>query len=397
MLSVQPSLATLSDAVVLARFIEQREDAAFAELVRRHGPVVRAACRRALGASPDADDAFQVVFVILARKAVSLRNADRLGPWLHTVAVRAANRVRQMARRRQDRERQVSAMPEPALPPPEPDDWLPWLDAEIQRLPDRLRIPLVLCELEGKSRAESARLLGLKEGTLSSRLARAREVLRKRLRRTTGTVVAGAGLTAAFTYCREGVPSELLATTTQASLSGALSASVAALTQGVLQAMLLTKLKTALMIVLTFAILSGAMVTAYLVAVRPGAVQAKDDKSDKDKLQGTWEFVSGQLHGKKVEGDEADEIKKHKFVFKGDKLTAKAEATYTIDPSKKPKEIDLKIEEGPEAERGTWKGIYDLKGDELTLYIALPNQDRPTKFETKEGEMTMLLKLARVK
>src|SRR5262249_36976287 len=162
---------------------EQREDAAFAELVRRHGPVVRAACHRALGASPDADDAFQVVFVILARKAATLRNSARLGPWLHTVAVRAANRVRQMARRRQDREPQVSAMPEPALPPPEPDDWLPLLDAEIQRLPERLRVPLVLCELEGKSRAEAARLLGLKEGTLSSRLARAREVLRKRLRR----------------------------------------------------------------------------------------------------------------------------------------------------------------------------------------------------------------------
>jgi uncharacterized protein (TIGR03067 family) len=118
---------------------------------------------------------------------------------------------------------------------------------------------------------------------------------------------------------------------------------------------------------------------------------------DKDKLQGTWEFVSGQLAGKKVEGAEADEIKKHRFVFKGDKLTAKVESTYTIDHSKKPKEFDLKVDDGPEAERGTWRGIYDLKGDELTLCLALPNKDRPTEFVSKEGEMTMILKLKRVK
>src|SRR5207248_477186 len=210
--------------------------AAFTELVRRYGPVVRSACRRALGDSPDADDAFQVVFVILARKAATLRDAKWLGPWLHTVAVRAANRVWQVARRRRSRERQVSVMPEPALPPPEPIDWLTLLDAEIQRLPQRMRVPLVLCELEGKSRAEVARLLGLKEGTVSSRLARAREVLRKRLRRT-GTVVAGAGLTAAFACYGEGVSAQLLMTTTQAALSGAMSASVAALTKGVLRAM----------------------------------------------------------------------------------------------------------------------------------------------------------------
>ena len=90
-------------------------------------------------------------------------------------------------------------------------------------------------------------------------------------------------------------------------------------------------------------------------------------------------------------------MKKHKFVFKGDKLTVKVECPYTIDAAKKPKEIDLKVEEGPEQERGTWKGIYELKGDELTLCLALPNEARPTEFETKEGEKTMLLKLKRTK
>jgi RNA polymerase sigma factor (sigma-70 family) len=395
MVSVQPSLEAVSDAEVLTRFIQRREDAAFAELVRRHGPMVRAACRRSLGASADADDAFQVVFVILARKAMTLRRAALLGPWLHTVAVRAANRARQAARRRQGRERQVSIMPEPALPsPPDPGDWLPLLDAEIQRLHERLRMPLVLCELEGKPRGEAARLLGVKEGTLSSRLARAREILRKRLERA-GTVVAGAGLAAAFSYCYEAVPAQLLSITNQAALSSAMSASVAALTQGVLKAMLLTKLKSALMIVVTLAVFSGMLAAASYVAVHPGVAQ--DAKTDKDKLQGTWEFVSGQMGGKDADGEEAEQMKKQKYVFKGDKLTAKVECTYTIDSSKKPKEFDLTVEDGPEQERGTWKGIYELKGDELTLCMALPNQDRPTEFVTKEGELTTLLKLKRAK
>jgi RNA polymerase sigma factor (sigma-70 family) len=392
MVDVQPTVEAASDAELLARFVKRREEEAFAQLVRRHGPAVRAACRRVLGAAPDADDAFQAVFLILARKAATLRNVALLGPWLHTIAVRAANRARQVARSRQGRERQVAAMPEPVFQPPEPCDWLPLLDIEIQRLPERLRVPLVLCELEGKSRGEAARLLGLNEGTLSSRLARGRELLRKRLGRR-GTVVAGAGLTAAFAYCHEAVPAQLLTTITQAALSGATSASVAALTQGVLKAMLFAKLKTALMVVLTLVALWGVL--GYAVAVV--ATPAQDAKADKEKLQGTWEFVSVQFGGKEAQGDEAEQMKNQKYVFKGDKLTAKVEIEYTIDPTKNPKEIDWKIDEGPPQERGTWKGIYQLKGDELTLCMAMPNRDRPTEFASKEGELAGLLKLKRAK
>src|SRR5262249_54026450 len=138
------------DAELLARFVQRRDESAFAELMRRHGPVVRATCRRALGETPDADDAFQAVFLILARKAATLRNRQLLGPWRHTVAVRAATRARLAARHRLAHERPVTTMPEPAAVATEPIDWLPLLDAEIQRLPERYRVPLVLCELQGK-------------------------------------------------------------------------------------------------------------------------------------------------------------------------------------------------------------------------------------------------------
>jgi RNA polymerase sigma factor (sigma-70 family) len=396
MLDVQMPLEAVPDGLVLRRFIERREEDAFAELVRRHGPLVRAACKRALGASPDADDAFQAVFLILSRKAAALRNVDLLGPWLHTVAVRAASRVRKAARRRHSRERQVASMPEPAVEPPEPTDWLAVLDAEIQRLPEHLRVPLVLCELEGKSRAVASRLLGLNAGTLSSRLARGRELLRRRLQRT-GMVAAEAGLTVAFAFCSEAVPAPLLANTIQAVLSGATSASVGAIAQGVVKAMLFAKLKTSALIILTLAILTGLPLAAGYTVIGAANGRAQDAKTDNEKLQGMWELISAQSGGKEAEGRDAEQMKMLKFSIKGDKLIAKTEAGYTLDPSKKPKEIDLLVADGPEQERGTWKGIYELMGDELTLCMALPNHERPTQFVSNEGEMTMLLKLKRAK
>jgi RNA polymerase sigma factor (sigma-70 family) len=395
MVTVQPPLNTLPDAEVLTRFLQGRDDGAFAELVRRHGPLVRAACWRVLGESHDADDAFQAVFWILARKAGTVRDGALLGPWLHRVAVRAAERARLLARRRQARERPVTAMPEPSYEPPEPRDWLPLLDAEIQRLPDRLRVPLVLCELQGKSRAEVSRLLGLNEGTLSSRLARGRDLLRRRLRRT-GTIVAGAGLTTAFAYGTEAPPPQLLIDATTTALTGATSASVAALTQGVLKAMLFAKLKFALTVVLAMTAVSGVLLAARQSELLSGEVQERNaGKPGKDRLQGRWEIVSVHEDGKEPQGDEAERIKMHKFVFKGDKLTAKGEHSYSIDTGKKPMHFNLIVEEGPEAERGTWQGIYELKEDRLTLCLALPNRARPTVFESTEGEHTILMKLKR--
>jgi RNA polymerase sigma factor (sigma-70 family) len=380
--SLQSSLESAAEAEVLARFIKHREDAAFAELVRRHGPAVRAACRRALGDTPDAEDAFQVAFVILARKAATVRNAALVGPWLHTVAVRAANRIQRRAGRRQNRERQVSSMSELAEAPAssEPSDWLPLLDAEIQALPKRLRIPLVLCELEGTSRAEAARVLGLKEGTLSSQLARARETLRKRLQRR-GALIAGVGLAAAFTTHLEALSAQVVAATTQTALTGPTPASVTALTGDVLKGMLWAKVKTAFLAV---AALAGVVAgVSYLIL---------GGQTDMDKLQGTWEFVSVQAGGKELQGPQADQMKKGKLVIKDGEINGTLQnITFTLDSSKRPKEIDLVMP----ADRSTWKGIYELKGDELKICTAAPNEGRPTAFETRAGKMIMLIQLKR--
>jgi uncharacterized protein (TIGR03067 family) len=305
-------------------------------------------------------------------------------------------------------ERQVINMPEPFLVnDPKPNQWLPLLDVEIQRLPERLRVPVVLCELQGMTRGMAAQQLGIPEGTLSSRLARGRGLLRKRLQRS-GVFVGSAALTAAFLQGSEAIAASLLTETTRAALSGATSASVAALTQGVLKTMLLVKLKIASIAVLTLGIATGALVAAHSALVpaekaKTEKARAEEAKSDKDKLQGKWEIVSASDAGKEVEGDEGQRIKMNQVVFTGGKVKFKEEAEYSIDPRKKPKEMDLKVKTGPEREQGTYQGIYTLSDDELTLCFGGPKAVRPTEFVSKRGEKddpasaVMLLKLKRVK
>jgi RNA polymerase sigma factor (sigma-70 family) len=266
-----PDGGGMTDGQLLECFIIQRDEAAFEALVRRHGPMVLAVCRRVLGNIHDAEDAFQATFLVLVRKATAIGQRELLGNWLYGAAYRAALETK--AARRRVRERQVSAMPE-SQAVVEAEVWLdlrPVLDQELSRLPDKYRVGIVLCDLEGKTRREAALQLGLPEGTLAGRLMRGRAMLAKRLARH-GLVLSGGALAAALSQgaASAAVPTLAVSSTIKAATlfaagqaaAGLVSAKVAALTEGVLKAMLLTKLKrgTAVLLVLTLVTLTGSVV-----------------------------------------------------------------------------------------------------------------------------------------
>jgi RNA polymerase sigma factor (sigma-70 family) len=251
----QTDAAAMTDGQLLERFLTRREEAAFEALVRRHGPMVLGVCLRVLRNGHDAEDAFQATFLVLVRKAGSIVPRNLVGNWLYGVAYRTALKARGMAARRRVVEGQVRDMsPSEALDPGALADLQTRLDQELNRLPDKFRAPVILCELEGKSRRDAACRLGIAEGTLSSRLARARQMLARRLSGPNGVLSAGAVSVALATQIASAcVPAPLIASTVKAGSLFALgeaativaSAKVAALTHGVLKAMFLTKLKTA--------------------------------------------------------------------------------------------------------------------------------------------------------
>ena len=264
-----PGAEALTDAQLLARFLAGRDEAAFAVLVRRHGPTVLGVCRRVLCHAEDAEDAFQAAFLVLARKAGSVLKREALGSWLYMVACRTAQRARASRARRRAREKQVDEMPHPQVLPEEAQDWRPLLDDELGRLPDKYRAAVVLCDLEGQSRRDAARQLKLPDGTLSRRLAAGRRLLAERLSRR-GVALSGGALAAALSQgaASAQVAASLVAVTAKAAVwvaaghLAAVAAPVGVLTRGVLRAMFLTKLKVVLGVVLAVVAL-GAGGVAY--------------------------------------------------------------------------------------------------------------------------------------
>jgi RNA polymerase sigma factor (sigma-70 family) len=258
---LRQDVAGWTDGQLLGSFIEQKDEAAFEAIVHRHGPMVFGVCRRVVANHHDAEDAFQATFLVLARKASSVRPRERLANWLHGVALRTAMKAKAMTTKRRTREKQVTEMPEPEAG--QQDQWRdlqPLLDQELNGLPENYRLPMLLCDLEGKTIKEAAQQLGWPEGTLAGRLFRGRKLLAKRL--ANRGVVLSAGLLAAVVsenVASAGVPTSLTSSTVkaatmiaagQATVAGVVPAKVAILTEGALKAMLLTKLKTAMVVLL---------------------------------------------------------------------------------------------------------------------------------------------------
>jgi RNA polymerase sigma factor (sigma-70 family) len=304
-----PDGGALTDGELLARFLSSRDDNALAAVVRRHAPMVWGVCCRLLSNHHDAEDAFQATFLVLVRKAADVPR-QAVANWLYGVARQTAVRLRALAAKRRRRERQVGNMPElsnrsqsgvrsqqsgvrshgSVTSEQELRELQFLLDEELGRLPAHYRGALVLCDLEGMTRNKAARQLGIPEGSVASRLARARVMLAKRLSRR-GVVFSGGSVAAVLSAASApaSAPPDLVASTIKAAsllaagkaaATGVISAKVAALTEGMVLAMFVTRIKAALSTVLIL----GFMATGATVLTSRMAAGQDEKKLDAEKL-----------------------------------------------------------------------------------------------------------------
>ena len=266
-----------SDAGLVEAYRVDRDEAAFAALVRRHGPMVLGVCRRVLRNEADAHDAFQATFLVLVRKVGSLRDPGRVSSWLYGVAYKTATKARSLARRRRECEL-ASVGREPPESSSGGDDVAALLDAELAGLPELYRQPIVLCDLQGRTIKDAAGELGWPVGTAATRLTRGRARLAQRL------LARGLGPTTAAVAA--GVPAALLTSTVQAATGPAAASPAAAqLAEGVLRAMRLHKLTVWAAVVVAAGLVMGGVGRLALpaqaesppTAAPPAVVAAKAD------------------------------------------------------------------------------------------------------------------------
>lgn len=416
-----PEFAGYTDGDLLQRYVRQRDEAAFEALVRRHGPMVMGVCRRVLHNEHDAEDAFQAAFLVLVRKAATLRSPGMVGNWLYGVAYRTALEARKAAAKR--RVKEANVVPQSVSPE---DPWAhlrPVLDQELEQLPEKYQAVLVLCDLEGKTRKEAARHLGCPEGTVASRLATARTILAKRLARHGLTISGGALAMTLSRHALACVPSSLVSSTIraasilaagQAAATGLIPAKVVALTEGVMKGMLMNKLKTVTAVGM-LAALTCLGASLFMPASKAGGQPnqtpenssankpkadtpnrkakdtSKDNVAEKEaaRMKGTWKVVTGEIDGQPLSPPEKQakwEITADKIAWKANK--SEALFTFKVDPTRKPTEIDL------QSGQQTLKGIYELDGDTLIVCFG---KDRPSQFTTTANSKNSLIVLRREK
>jgi RNA polymerase sigma factor (sigma-70 family) len=413
----------LEDRELLGQFVLDRDEAAFTVLVERHGPMVFGLCRRALGNVHDAEDACQAVFLVLARHATSVRKAASLCSWLHGVACRVAANVKRGRSRRQRRERGAV----PAVPH-DPAAEVSWrevqaaLDEEMGRLPARLRAVLVLCYLDGRTRDEAARLLGVSAGCLHGRLERGRRLLCERLTRR------GLSLSAALAAAAVGegvtqaaLPPALVLSSTRAAVQfvdgGAVSSCALSLAREALKGMLLAKLKTAALAALCVGLLLAAAGGPLALSGAPpqpqpgkeapaasAAGRAGDTaRKEATELEGEWEVVAGERDGE-FQNPALEDLH---LIFRGDEVVVRADGDdgkvmkwkFKLDSRQSPRAIDVTMARDKGKDQAV-PGIYALEGDRLRLCLPEITPDRrrrPVAFKTKRGDGLSVLVLERVR
>lgn len=273
-LLVSPNdLGIVNDAQLLERFVVNRDEAAFATLVQRHGAMVLSVCRRVLHHCEDAEDVFQATFLLLARNGASIRNGDVVGSWLHSVAHRLAQRVLNQRMTRQIHERHVGSMKnQRTVSRNRTHELQAMLDVTLQEIPAKYRAALVLCYMEGKTQDAAAQQLGCPLATLRNWVNRGRKALQRRLQRR-GFKLTIEGLVTAFVAANAAasVPTRLFVPTMQAALaiaegketSGIITASVASLLAEGIQGLFAAKAKmVALLCLLSTLVMSGAVALA---------------------------------------------------------------------------------------------------------------------------------------
>jgi RNA polymerase sigma factor (sigma-70 family) len=396
-----------ADAVLLQGFVSRRDEAAFAMLVERHGPLVLSACMRILNHRQDAEDAFQTTFLVLARKASSITRRQALSSWLYRVAFRIALKARSARARRVMSESNLDDVPAPEDAPA----WIwrdlqPILDEEVNRLPLKYRLPFILCYLQGKTYGQAAVVLNCPPGTVMSRLAKARERLRSRLALrgvtlSTGAlaVVLGQQASAASlpaALARPTVANALRFVTGQA---GQVAVHLARPAEEFLRAMFRSRLLwigAYSLILLGIAGLSIWLGLASIGSERGKAVKPQPlavAADDQTRMQGIWlperVEIGGQVPpsaGLRV-SITGDSFKL--FSLEGGNPFP---LLFLLDATAQPPAIDLY---DPDNANLSFRGIYRLDGDTLMICYSRYPEERPKAFDSSISPLTLLYQLKR--
>jgi RNA polymerase sigma factor (sigma-70 family) len=400
--------AGLSDSELLERFAggqPDAADAAFEALLQRHGAMVLRVCRDVLDDPHDADDAFQATFLVLIRRSGSIRQPRALSSWLHGVATRVALRARYETARRRQVERQGASLAARTLARSEVSFAEPALHEEVQRLPEKYRAPIVLCYIADLTHEQAAAQLGWPVGTVRGRLARARDLLRRRLTRR-GLAVPAALLTAGLLPSKAHalVPASLAESTVSAAANlaasgiASLPARLARWTSRGLRAEAIARTTVIAALLISGAIGLGLLTATGIPsspALQPAPEKKSDptgplDQPDRSQIQGTWSKIEEITH---FLGGVAQPAKRYKYMWSvtADTITttndegfASQVYHYTLDPTAHPKTIELKsLPLGY-----TLHGIYRLDGNTLDVCFG---HERPKTFEESPGQVRIVL------